>query len=687
MVRTLGELHELTGRELFCSDWVRLDAGDERAFAEASFLREDFLGAPPSNGDPYGDRLISGFLLLSMLVAFHKRELDLDLEGAYGLNYGVDKVRFLRPVLAGERVRLRARLVEAREKEPGRVRVLTRNVMEVEGSETPAMVADWISMFVTPEKEEPAMPETPGEHVVPRVGRVWGFLDHWASRTPDAPLDELDGTGRAPRTYRRAADDVARCAAALRASGVRAGDRVAVLTTPRPEFLTVFLALSRIGAVWVGLNPRYTRDELLHVVTDSEPVLLVSLAEHAGRSYAEDMAALREAAGSVRETVALTGSFPGAVPFEEFLARADASPLEEPPGGAGSDDDPGLIIYTSGTTGRPKGALISHRALAEGCRLQATRVYHSPSVSLANLPVGHVAGLMDVVSVPLAMGGAVCFMEDFDPAAIPGVIERAKVTLWGQIPTMFQLVMARPEAAEADLSSLEYIAWGGAPLPRELVAPLRATGARLISVYGLTESCVSVAYNEPDADEETLATTVGRPDPRLELRIVGEDGEPAAPGAPGEIQVRNPCLMSGYLGLPEATAEAFTEDGFLRTGDVGVERPDGTIMLVGRLKEMFKSGGYAVYPREIEMALEAHPGVAAAAVVAVPDPVFHEVGAAFVVPRPGSGAGAEELVRHCRDRLAGHKVPKHVEIVEGLPLLPTGKVDKAALRRAFTASP
>src|SRR5690606_5883993 len=162
--------------------------------------------------------------------------------------------------------------------------------------------------------------------------------------------------------------------------------------------------------------------ERRHVVTDGEPVLLVSLAGHAGRSYAEDMAALREAAGSVRETVALTGSFPGAVPFEEFLARADASPLEEPPGGAGSDDDPGLSIYTSGTTGRPKGALISHRALAEGCRLQATRVYHSPSVSLANLPVGHVAGLMDVVSVPLAMGGAVCFMEDFDPAAIPGVI-------------------------------------------------------------------------------------------------------------------------------------------------------------------------------------------------------------------------------------------------------------------------
>lgn len=151
MVHTLAELSELTGRELFCSEWVRLGTGDERAFAEAAFLREDFLGAPPSNGDPYGDRLISGFLLLSMLVAFHKRELELDLRGAYGLNYGVDRVRFLRPVLAGERVRLRARLIEAREKEPGRMRVLTGNVMEVEDAETPAMVADWISLFVIPE--------------------------------------------------------------------------------------------------------------------------------------------------------------------------------------------------------------------------------------------------------------------------------------------------------------------------------------------------------------------------------------------------------------------------------------------------------------------------------------------------------------------------------------------------------
>ncbi|REE95794.1 class I adenylate-forming enzyme family protein [Thermomonospora umbrina] len=510
---------------------------------------------------------------------------------------------------------------------------------------------------------------------LPKAERVADFLAHWAERRPDALLDDLGGTRR---DYRRGAADVARCAEALTASGVRAGDRVAVLTTPRPEFLTIFLALSRIGAVWVGLNPRYTRPELLHVVTDSAPVLLIALAEHDGRSYADDVGALAEAAPSVRETVALTGSIPGAVPFEEFLTR-EPSPQDRAPD-PGPADGPGLIVYTSGTTGRPKGAVIGHRAFAEGCLLQAARQYHPNAVALANLPVSHVGGVMDLVSVPLAMGGAACFMEDFDPAAIPAVIERARVTLWGQIPTMFQLVMARPEFAAADLSSLVMIGWGGAPMPRDLVPRLRATGAALTTVYGLTESCVAVAYNDPDADDETLATTIGRPDPRLELRLVDEHGAAAPPGTPGEIQVRNPCLMSGYLGLEEATAEAFTEDGFLRTGDLAVERPDGNLTLVGRLKEMFKSGGYNVYPREVELVLEAHPQVVAAAVVAVPDAVYHEVGAAFVMLRPGAGEDPGSLAAHCRERLAGHKIPKRIEIVDELPLLSTGKVDKTRLR-------
>ena len=213
-------------------------------------------------------------------------------------------------------------------------------------------------------------------------------------------------------------------------------------------------------------------------------------------------------------------------------------------------------------------------------------------------------------------------------------------------------------------------------MPRETLTALRATGAHLTSLYGLTESCVAVAYNDETADDESLTATLGRPDPRLELRLAEEDGTPVPPGAPGEIQVRNACLMTGYIGLPEETAAAFTPDGFLRTGDLAVARPDGALTLVGRLKEMYKSGGYNVYPREIELALERHPSVSAAAVVSVPDEVYTEVGVAFVV----GTATAEELDAHCREHLASYKVPKRIELLPGLPLLSAGKVDKAELR-------
>lgn len=504
------------------------------------------------------------------------------------------------------------------------------------------------------------MSELPGDGIVPPAVRVADHLTYWSGLRPDALFDELDGRRR---TYRQAEADVNACASALAAAGVRCGDRVAALSTPRPEFLTLFLALSRIGAAWVGLNPSHTRAEMLHIVSDSEPVLLFGLEHHRGRDYTEDLAALQRAVPSIREVHPLPGA--------DFLSRGDRA-LPDP----GDPDGTALVVYTSGTTGRPKGVLIGHRAFAEGCRLQAALLYHPDCVSLANLPVSHVGGVMDVTSVPLAMGGAIRFMEDFDPAAVPGVIEASKVTLWGQIPLMFQYVMMTPQYASADLSSLKRVGWGGAPMPRETLAALRATGARLTSVYGLTESCVAVAYNDESADDESLTTTVGRPDPRLELRLAGEKGEPVPPGTPGEIQVRNPCLMTGYLGLPEETAAAFTEDGFLRTGDLAVARPDGALTLVGRLKEMYKSGGYNVYPREVELVLEQHPAVAAAAVVSVPDPLYTEVGVAFAA----GFATAEELDAHCRERLAPYKVPKRIEVLPGLPLLPAGKVDKTALR-------
>ena len=222
-------------------------------------------------------------------------------------------------------------------------------------------------------------------------------------------------------------------------------------------------------------------------------------------------------------------------------------------------------------------------------------------------------------------------------------------------------------------------------MARALVRRLRATGAQLSTVYGLTESCVAVAYNDDDADDAILAETVGRPDLRLQLRIVDDDGREVETGVPGEIQVRNPCLMSGYLHRPAETREAFTADGFLRTGDIGVLRPDGNLTLVGRIKDMFKSGGYNVYPREIEIVLESHPLVGIAAVIAVSDPIYHEVGHAFVTTRDRIRPESADLQRWCRERLANYKVPKRIVVRDELPLLPVGKVDKRALAATTAA--
>ena len=517
---------------------------------------------------------------------------------------------------------------------------------------------------------------------VPRCDRLVEYLDHWTAIQPDVLLDELH---ECRRTYRQAGRDVRACAASLLELGVRPGQSVAMLTTPRPEFLTVLLALSRIGATWVGLNPSYQRGELMHVVSDSAPTLVVSLAAHGSRELGEDIAALAAARPTIRHVVAIDGSLPDAIPFAELLAEpSDAAAAELDRTASGIDPDgTALVIYTSGSTGSPKGAMISHRAFAVGCWLQAQRHYHERPRTLANLPVDHVGGLMDQVGETLAMGGSVHFMERFSPQETLELLQIRRITRWGQIPTMFQMVVSLPEFERADLSSLRQVGWGGAPMTRALVGRLRATGAELGTVYGLTESCVAVAYNDDDADDATLAETVGRPDPRLELRIV-DDGREVEAGMPGEIEVRNPCLMSGYLHLPAETREAFTADGFLRTGDIGVLRPDGNLTLVGRINEMFKSGGYNVYPREIEIVLESHPLVGIAAVIPVSDPVYHEVGHAFVTARDRVPPNSADLQRWCRDRLANYKIPKQIFVRDELPLLPVGKVDKRALAGATT---
>jgi fatty-acyl-CoA synthase len=324
--------------------------------------------------------------------------------------------------------------------------------------------------------------------------------------------------------------------------------------------------------------------------------------------------------------------------------------------------------------------MISHHGLVHCSKVQWERWRtREPLRILCNFPINHVACTGDVCSYALVAGGTIVFMESFDPAGTLDAIERERLNVWGGVPTMLQLCAAVPDFDRRDLSSVELILWSGAAAPRSLLERLSCRGAKLATSYGMTETTGSVTYSDPGADLDTLAETIGRPHPSYQVRLAKEDGRPCAAGEEGEIQVRGDFIMLGYWNRPDATAAAIEADGWLHTGDVAVAREDGNWRIVGRRSQMYKSGGYNVYPREIEIALESHPAVAMAAVVPVPDPLYQEVGHAFVVPRGAAEPAEEELRAFLRERLANYKVPKRLFVRGQLPMLPVGKVDRVRL--------
>jgi acyl-CoA synthetase (AMP-forming)/AMP-acid ligase II len=341
--------------------------------------------------------------------------------------------------------------------------------------------------------------------------------------------------------------------------------------------------------------------------------------------------------------------------------------------------DPCLIVYTSGSTGAPKGAVLPHEAIAQFC-LDQNRLWPlAPYRAVNYFPINHVGCVIDVSLPCLLAGGTLFFMEQFDPAECLALMERERVTLWGSVPSVFQLQLSLPDFERYDLSAVQLILWEGAAMPRELIERLQKIQPRMATNYGMTETTSAITALAPTEDVEVLSQSVGEAFPGVEIRLGDASGNAVPDGEQGEVQTRSKLNLLGYWNRPDATREAFTADGFFRTGDLAVRRADGRYRIVGRLKEMYKSGGYNVYPREVETALEAHPAVAQAAVVSAPDPVWQEVGVAYV--EAVAPLTAAELEAHCRSLLANYKVPKRFVIEPNLPLLPIGKIDKVALKR------
>jgi acyl-CoA synthetase (AMP-forming)/AMP-acid ligase II len=503
-------------------------------------------------------------------------------------------------------------------------------------------------------------------------------------------LAVLDGENRV--TYTDLLERARRFGGALAASGVEPGERVAIWAFNSARWIEAALGIFCAGAVLVPVNTRFKGAEASDILGRSRARVLVTVTDFLGNDYV----AMLEGAGvdlpHLDTIVTAHGpTRPGMESWDDFGGRVTDRALTEIDRRSVSlgVDDPSDILFTSGTTGLPKGVVQS-----QGRTLQVATDW----VAMTGLAVGdrylmvnpyfHMFGLKAGILASVVGGATMLPVPVFDVDTVLGLVAEHGVTVLPGPPTLYQGILDHPDLRSYELSTLRVAVTGAADIPIELIRRMddELPFTTIITGYGLTEGGTAAA-TDPDDEVETIATTVGRPRPGFELRIVDVEGREQPRDTSGEVHLRGGSIMSHYLDDPEATAATLSSDGWLRTGDLGFVGHDGCLRIVGRLKDMFIVGGFNAYPAEIENALLRHPDVHQVAVIGIPDERLGEVGMAFVVLRPGSVTTAEEIIGWGREQMANYKVPRVVEIVAELPVNATGKVVKDQLRaRAASGS-
>jgi len=450
-------------------------------------------------------------------------------------------------------------------------------------------------------------------------------LEATARHTPDKPALVWEGGaltfGELDRRASAFAENLAAC-------GVKAGDSIAVSIGNHWAFAVALIAGWKLGATVAPLDKLLKEEERAEILDDLAPALFIDEA---------DVPVLRP-----RSAVkpAATGAASGAA----------------------------LILYTSGSTGRPKGAVLSHTALELAIESWAGPVMAlvAADVVLATLPLAHSFGLNGALLAPLLVGATVVLADRFAPDRVVEAIRRHRVTVFPGVATMFRRLLDTPELADADLSSVRIAVSGAAPCPWELAERWRGrTGIRIVRGYGMTELFRPISYQAASPTESP--DSIGWPVPGVEIRIVDD-----------ELWIKSPSAMDAYVNAPDDTRDVLV-DGWFRTGDLATVSADGLVTIVGRKRERILRGGYSVFPPEVEAVLLTHPAVAEAAVLGMPHPELGEDVAAFVALRPHQAATADELIAHCRDRLAAFKYPRRLIVLDALPKSPTGKVLKSKL--------
>jgi acyl-CoA synthetase (AMP-forming)/AMP-acid ligase II len=504
----------------------------------------------------------------------------------------------------------------------------------------------------------------------------------------------VDGDTRL--TYTELQDTARDFGAALVAAGIEPGDRVAIWSFNSAEWIVAALGLLQAGATLVPVNTRFKGREAADILSRSRARALVTVTDFLDTDYVAMLDGASAAPGAevdlpdLATVVVARGPVPdrdGAVGWADFLARATPGTRAEVDRrrAAVSPDDTSDILFTSGTTGVPKGVVQTHaRTLGIATDwVRMTGLTADDRYLMVN-PYFHMFGLKAGILACVASGATMLPEPVFDVDRALARVAEEGVTVLPGAPTLYQSILDHPDRDRHDLSSLRAGTIGAADIPVALIRRIfdELPYSVLISGYGLTEAGTA-SGTEIDDDPEAIATTIGRARPGFEIRIADGGGHDVPLGETGEILLRAPTVMVGYLDDPEATAEALSPDGWLRTGDLGTLDERGYLHIVGRSKDMFIVGGFNAYPAETENILLRHPAIGQAAVIGVPDERLGEVGMAFVVLRPGIDDPAptpEDIVAWSRDQMANYKAPRTVEILDALPLNATGKVVKDELR-------
>lgn len=500
-----------------------------------------------------------------------------------------------------------------------------------------------------------------------------------------APDKEAIYDGFRRITYRKLDEESTMIAAELRKLGIEKGDHVAVSLPNWHEFIVLIFAIAKAGAVIVPFNTRYREAEVAYILNNSKAKIAFYTDEVDGNNQGKMFNNIFNRSKYLQHLITVRGNGKESLSYENLLKSGmNNKPIEDLP--EIDAEDLAIIMYTSGTTGNPKGAMLTHKnvtfnAFSKVDILECTQ----DDVFLIQVPMFHIFGMVPGVMTAVACKAKIVLTQKFKAEKALQIVEQEKVTVHHGVPTMFILELNHPSLEKYDLSSLRTGIVAAAPIPSEIIGKIREKmNCEVLSSYGMTEASPSLTFCTFQDDDKTRAETVGRPIPGVEIKLLHQEtGKEVGIGEVGEIVAKGPGIMKGYYGMPEKTKEVLSDDGWYKTGDLGMFDPEGNLRIVGRKKDLIIRGGYNIYPREIEEFFYQLDDVLEVAIVGLPDTVLGEISCAAVTVKENSALTEESLKNFIQDKVADYKVPDIIVIVKELPMTASGKISKVKLQEVL----